>query len=186
MAETITIVGRTIEERTDFLRLAVKDDYLFIGNRWLGLRVLYIPDPTDNDNYQTFVETYGLWFVNDFLVDGNYGYLSSAEYLVPGDDEDPFYDYIPDEVWPLVDAGGAGYYALIDVLDITDPTNISSVELFWWGLGYAETIAKEGDYLFIADGFTGLTILDISNPLSLSVVGQVAADGDNWATTIAI
>ena len=77
--------------------------------------------------------------------------------------------------------GGGG----IEVIDISDPENISSAGTFSpiaFGSAYSLIIA--GDYAFVADGSAGLTVVDISNPTSPTLAGN--CDTPGYAKEIAV
>jgi len=190
MAETLTVIGQAGRLYYDLKRVIAEGDYTYVLNRSYGVRMFYLPDKSVNANYVTG-DQYGLFYGQDIKIVGGYLYTSFAEYL--------YEEFIEDNTYggyfhghPLIKInwdniyipGVNDYYSFLDVADLTDPVDPSCVTLLYWGLGYPETMVLGGDYLYIADGDTGLTIIDVSIPAAPTHVSSVAADA-GWGYTAA-
>jgi len=145
----------------------VAPGYVYLANRWGGLRIIDISNPS----YPTEVGYYGqIEDAQSVYVNDNYAYVSDiyVGLLKVIDISDP---YTPHEVATVsaqpflrdVDGSGDFVYALGDwagvyVFDVSGPTNPMEVGYFNTG-GYARGIYAEGPAIFVADGGCGFYIL---------------------------
>jgi len=86
---------------------------------------------------------------------------------------DGFYVYVAD--------ADNGYLWVIDVSDVVSP---DSVDCLAFSPAFPLDVAVSGDYAYVARGTSGLTVVDISDPTSISIVATYNTPGT--ATGVAI
>ncbi|UCC85582.1 MAG: thermonuclease family protein [Anaerolineales bacterium] len=164
----------------------VAGDYAYIADNSAGLWVVDLSAPTapavvgtyDTPGYARAVETVGI-----------YAYLADDEGLRVVDISDPVAPVevgFHDTTGVALDVVVAGSYAYVAetnchdttcegslrVIDVSDPAAL--VEVGTYGLpGYAtdRSVTMAGDYLYIADGYGGLQVVNISDPTDPTQAG---------------
>ncbi|MFZ6028999.1 MAG: LVIVD repeat-containing protein [Chloroflexota bacterium] len=169
--------------------VAVAGNEVYIADGSSGLRVVNVNDPAnpiETDSLDTAGSAY------DVVVAGGYAYLADgANGLLVIDIAVPsgpvqvgrYFDGVSGEVSQVVVAGGYAYLDGIRVIDVSYPRN--PVEVEERPVSFCEDIFVAGDDIFVADGYNGLQILDIANPLSLRHSGFYATDGYTHSVAVA-
>jgi len=124
-------------------------NYVFVAGWWAGFTVLDISDPTSPSYvtkefswYEGAVAGEEWCFVSDLAIWGNYLYLI---------------DYKPFE-----DDDTKGLY----IFDISDPENPEFVSRYEQQSERSWRIQVKYNYVYLADAFGGIEIIDVSNPLA--------------------
>ncbi|WP_370573446.1 disaggregatase related repeat-containing protein, partial [Methanomethylovorans sp.] len=169
---------------------AVAEDYAYIAGS--GLEIVDIGNPSVPAHMSNYYNGDWAW---DVSVSGDYAHVTSWNGLTIADISDPSspafagkYDVGggADEVdvqgnYAYVASGGSDS-VLVSVVDITDPsvpTLTGSAGLFADnGVG----IDVEGNYACVGVGFPGLSILDISDPVSPEYIGHYGSYGPENCT----
>jgi plastocyanin len=144
--------------------LVLSGKYAYMADSGEGLRVVDISDKTAPKIVATFKSmTEGSWCHYESLaISGNYAYL----------------------------AGEREQQRVMDVVDISDPTGPSLVQP---GSSYEvsnqnnanfESIKVSGNYAYLAQGWNGLTILDVSNPGNITKAGGLQNIG--WSRDLVL
>ncbi|RLB90177.1 MAG: hypothetical protein DRH26_10175, partial [Deltaproteobacteria bacterium] len=144
--------------------LVLSGNYAYIADSGEGLRVVDITDKTAPQVTATFKSmSEGSWCHYESLaVNGNYAYL----------------------------AGEREQQRVMDVVDISDPEAPSLVQT---GSSYEvsnqnndtfQSIKVSGNYAYLAQGWNGLTILDVTNPGSITKVGGLQNIG--WSRDLVL
>ncbi len=131
----------------------INGDYVYVGGWWDGFTIIDISDPTS----PSFVKKVHNWtegaiagdewcFVSDLDVQGNYVYLI---------------DYKPFE-----DDDTKGLY----IFDISDSTNPEFVSRYEQQSQQSWRIKVEGNYVYLADAYGGVEVIDVSDPLAPETV----------------
>ncbi|MCK5079701.1 MAG: hypothetical protein KAR09_07135, partial [Bacteroidales bacterium] len=131
----------------------IHGNYVFIAGWWAGFTVLDISDPTSPSYvtkefswYEGAVAGEEWCFVSDLAIWGNYLYLI---------------DYKPFE-----DDDTKGLY----IFDISDPENPEFVSRYEQQSERSWRIQVKYNYVYLADAFGGIEIIDVSNPLAPETV----------------
>jgi hypothetical protein len=136
--------------------LVVRDNIAFIACWWDGVRILNFEDP---NNLTLIAHTMG-WqsggvpgvdycYAQAVDVDGNYLYIVDYE---PFSNEDTY-----------------GLY----IIDITNPSSPFLVNRFQNMTSYPQDILVEDGVAYIADGYGGVEVVDVTDPLNPVVIGYV-------------
>jgi hypothetical protein len=152
--------------------VAVRGDYAYVGSDY-GLRIVDIADPT-NPAEVGFCETKGP--VEDIALSRGYAFVANLVYLDVIDVSDPAHPQRVARSERFGTAKGvfvAGDYAYlatwgaVRIIDITDPGEAHEVGSFTEELAqFTDVIVSDGyAYVSCAKGFSGLYVLDVSNPL---------------------
>ncbi|TFG11266.1 hypothetical protein EU537_12825, partial [Candidatus Thorarchaeota archaeon] len=157
----------------------VSGDYAFVACL-IGIEVVNISDPSNPswvDTCNTPDNAVGL------DIDGDYVYVADSDSGIQVIDKsnltaltivDAF-----DTPWNAKDVCIDGNYAFvaddtsIQVIDITDPNDIVLAGSYG-PLSECQALDIAGDYLYAAEGSSGLRVLDISNPQNPVSVGSMA------------
>lgn len=173
---------------------AVIGDHAYIAGS--GLEIVDISDPSLPVHVSDYYNGDWVW---DVSVSGNYAYMTSWSSLTIADISDPSspvfagkYDIEgADEVdvqgnYAYV-ASGSSDSVLVNVLDIADssaPKLIGSASLF---ADNGVCIDVEGNYACVGVGFPGLSILEISDPVSPQYVGSYGSYGpENYTQNVVV
>lgn len=155
--------------------LALVGNYLYAHNGQVGLEVIDVSVPSA----PTFVTSLPQSF-NDIAVDGNAVYLSQGGIAVL-DASAPASPQVVDRIYMdyfsyALEVRGENAYALrsgygvVDVVDLAPPNLVvGSVDT----PGTASGVDVAGGYAYVADGASGLQIVDISTPTSPQILGNV-------------
>lgn len=124
-----------------------QNDYLFIGTQ-SGVRIYSVENP------RSPVE------VSEF------SHVTSCDPVVAND------DYAIATLRGGTACGGnLNQFDIIDISDINNPSLVTSEMLVNpYGLGFSST---DENIIFICDGYAGLKIYDISNPMEVSLIGHI-------------
>ena len=118
----------------------ISGKYAYIAAEKDGLEIIDISNPSSPSYVGSFNEYPGASYSSyDVQVSGNYAYLASIE----GED-------------------GGGY---LNVIDISDPSNPKRVGYYYandYFSGFATSVFVSGKHAYLAEGGTGLLILDIN------------------------
>lgn len=136
--------------------LVVKDNLVFIACWWDGVRIFNIADPT-----------------NIIQLSRVMGWQSGG---VPGVewcyaqaiDVEGIYLYIVD-YQPFSNEDTYGLY----IIDITNPSDPFLLNRFQNITSYPQDISVENGYAYIADGYGGVEVVDVYDPMNPSVIGYV-------------
>ncbi|SFP02217.1 immunoglobulin-like domain-containing protein [Hydrogenimonas thermophila] len=66
----------------------------------------------------------------------------------------------------------------LQIIDISDPTNISIINSINTSDASAIALSSDGAKAYVADGTNGLQIIDISDPANLSIIGNIDLPGN--------
>ncbi len=156
----------------------VSGSYAFIADWYYGLRVIDVSNPqTPNEigNYDTKGNA------ADIEVSGSFAYVTDTKYGLriidvsnPGTPQETGYYYPPTLQRGIFIKGNYAYVnsgKTLRILDVSDPT--VPRELGFYTTNYEiHGIFIYNNYAFLANDVNGLLILDISNPVNISVIGQ--------------
>ncbi|NPD89329.1 MAG: hypothetical protein HGN29_11435 [Asgard group archaeon] len=158
--------------------LFIAGDYAYIADEHEDLKIVDISDPTSPNIVATGSFTGSTRY--SVVVDGNYAYVAGWDNrLVIFDVTDPenpvladdWYQYTSD-ARNLVISGDLAFVADfihgLCIYNITDPTNF--VLLAEYPLENIIDVEIAGNFAYIAN-FTGVVVMDISNPLTATEVG---------------
>jgi hypothetical protein len=136
--------------------LVVRDNLAFVACWWDGVRILNFDDP---NNLTLIAHTMGWqsggipgveWcYAQAVDVDGNYLYIVDYK---PFSNEDTY-----------------GLY----IIDITNPSAPTLINRFQNITSYAQDVAVENGIAYIADGYGGVEVVDVYDPMNPSVIGYV-------------
>ena len=168
-------------------------NYAYVADGADGLVVIDITNPA-NPTIEATCDTSGRAL--DIAISGNYTYIAdNSTGLVVINITEPASPTITGSVNISTTAIGvalSGNYAyIVDgsashlvVVDITNKTSPTSVEVYDDTEGYAYDVAVSGNYAYTAFGRSGLAIVNITNPTSTSTAGQYDASG--FASGVAV
>jgi len=182
----------------------IKGNYAYVAS-YESLYIFDISDPTSLSLVGFVDDATRLRSVDYIIVEGNYAYVSAGDgpdYFTIVDVSDPAN---PSVVGSLSGSGSPNYmdspYGLykvgkyvyvcawgefrFNVVDVSDPTSPSLVASLNLGTVYSRRpndVVVRGNYAYVtvSDGASdanGLLIIDISDPLSMSVVGSLIGAG---------
>lgn len=136
--------------------LVVKDDLVFIACWWDGVRIFNISDPTNIIQLSRVMgwQTGGVpgveWcYAQAIDVEGNYLYIVDYQ---PFSNEDTY-----------------GLY----IIDISNPSSPFLVNRFQNITSNPQDVNVENGYAYIADGYGGVEVVDVYDPMNPSVIGYV-------------
>jgi len=168
-------------------------NYAYVADGYNGLVVIDVTNP-ENPTITGTCDTSGKAL--DIAISGNYTYIAdNSTGLVVINITEPASPTITGSVNISTTAIGvalSGNYAyIVDgsashlvVVDITNKTSPTSVEVYDDTEGYAYDVAVSGNYAYTAFGRSGFTIVNITNPTSTSTAGQYDASG--FASGVAV
>ena len=152
--------------------IQVRDDLVFLTDFESGLAVVDVSDPRRPNEIGTSERFSG----RDLVLGGDYAYVAAdsglqvidisqpddprtvAAFSAPGARKIDLKDSM------ILMLGSSGLY-LIDVTVPVDPKSVGFYETF-----FGEDVASFGGYAYLAEGFNGLQVLDLSNPEDITVV----------------
>ncbi len=163
----------------------VVGDYAYLATTGTGLRIIDISDPT-------YLEQTGVCTTlgdereaaRAVVISGNYAYLASYYHgLQIMNIEDPTSpEYISDIGGSAYDLAISGDYAYIanyggalSIIDISNPDRPRSTRGQIYFGGYACDVAVTDTLAYVAS-YAGLSIIDVTNPDSLEVIGHFRRD----------
>ncbi|MBI5183022.1 MAG: fibronectin type III domain-containing protein [Nitrospinae bacterium] len=168
-------------------------DYVYVTAWDSGLHIIDISSPFSGPATISFVYTnydppYGD-LAKYVYVSGDYAYVlgadSDADSLYKVDISNPSMPRKDFHV-AYIDSGTSLYvsasYAYVTnseglhIIDLSGTEIIVSVET----PGYAWDVYVSGNYAYVADGSSGLQVIDISNPYSPEIIGSVDTRGFAW------
>ena len=136
--------------------LVVRDNIAFIACWWDGVRIFNISDPTNIIQISRVMgwQSGGVpgveWcYAQAVDVEGNYLYIVDYK---PFSAEDTY-----------------GLY----IVDITNPSAPFLLNRFQNITSYPQDISVENGYAYIADGYGGIEVVDVIDPMNPSVIGYV-------------
>ena len=136
--------------------LVVRDNLAFIACWWDGVRILNFEDP---NNLTLIAHTMG--WQSGGVPGVDYCYAQAVD--VEGN-----YLYIVDyEPFPAEDTYG------LYIVDITNPSAPFLLNRFQNITSYPQDISVENGYAYIADGYGGVEVVDVIDPMNPSVFGYV-------------
>jgi hypothetical protein len=134
--------------------LVAKDNLVFIACWWDGVRTFNISDPTNIIQLSRVMgwQSGGIpgveWcYAQAIDVEGNYLYVVDYQ---PFSNEDTY-----------------GLY----IIDITNPSSPFLINRFQNITSYAQDISVKDGYAYIADGYGGVEVVDVIDPMNPSVIG---------------
>jgi hypothetical protein len=149
----------------------VEGDYAYVADTGTGLAVIDISDPT-NPGTPEYANTDGSAY--SVYVDGDYAYV--ADYhkglavIDISDPENPSkiaQGSLDENVYSICIDGNyaflGGFYSLyaVEISELISPLTL------WWNQdtsGNSQGVFVSGDYAYVADGASGLAVVDISDP----------------------
>jgi RNA polymerase sigma factor (sigma-70 family) len=136
------------ESRHQATGVAVVGTLAYVADGIAGMQIIDVSDPANPKEAGAY-DARGV--ANGVAVAGNYAYLAASDGLKsrPGD---------PDS--------GTG----LEVIDISDRTNPVRVGVHA-SFGIAQGVAVSGNYAYLADGYAGLQVIDVSPQISYGGVG---------------
>ena len=136
--------------------LVVRDNLAFVACWWDGVRILNFEDP---NNLTLIAHTMG--WQSGGVPGVDYCYAQAVD--VEGN-----YLYIVDyEPFPAEDTYG------LYIVDITDPSAPFLLNRFQNITSYPQDISVENGYAYIADGYGGVEIVDVFDPMNPAVIGYI-------------
>jgi len=144
------------------------------------LNIVDISNPTAPVVVGAYGETGSCWFV-DIRVVGSYAYVADLDKgLVILDVSDPtapaFVSMLSESsIIDRIEVIGTYAYLMghyIDVVDISDPMAPSHAATGELPGGFPMATSVQGDFLYVSDVNNGLEIVDVSNPVAPTVVGN--------------
>ncbi|TFG00194.1 MAG: hypothetical protein EU540_05600 [Promethearchaeota archaeon] len=164
--------GTAVYANTDGISIAVyvEGNYAYVADSGSGLAVIDISDPT-NPGTPVYADTDGSAYA--VYVDGDYAYV--ADYhkgIAVIDISDPTnpskiaQGNLGENVYSICIGGnyaflgGDGLYA-VEISELNSPLDL------WWNqdtTGNSQGVFVSGDYAYVADGASGLAVIDISDP----------------------
>ncbi|MCD6217608.1 hypothetical protein J7L05_07085 [bacterium] len=175
--------------------IAVSDNRVYIsydGQSWYSLATYDISDPYNISRIGTNplplycnLEAYGEYLIA--LSDG----LSIYDFSDPGDPQyvRSFKGFYPQSI----DVKGTYAYCgnenhdIIASFDISNPYSPNIISEVKMGTNYissARDVYIDGDYLYVANGTSGLYLLDISNPGYPGIIGTLDMNGDSLSVEV--
>jgi len=166
-AETPSIARQyhTFTSNSGFTDVAISGNYgYYVGSDLsaVGLEIFDLSNLANPQYVGAFskydlistVSTSGPWVVtlDSIAVEGNYAYVGFH--------------------W-----AGGGFVAVINITDPANPTLTSTVAVSSLASNVNDIVIS-GNYAYVADSYNGLVIINISNPASLSVIGNYNSPGD--------
>jgi hypothetical protein len=180
----LTLIG-SIGTPGDTRDVTVVGNYAYTADRYTGLRVIDISDPT-NPVLAAVHNTAGI--ANGVAIAGDYVYVADdGEGLIVVDITDPTnpalagsYD-TPGYAYDVAIAGNHAYVADYDagglqLIDITDPTNPVLAGSYDTP-GSARALKVAGNYAYVADYDAGLQVIEISDPTNPVSAGAYDTPG---------
>jgi hypothetical protein len=188
----LILVG-SLDTPGDARDVAVEGNYAYVADRYSGLRIMDISDPTNPalaGVYNTSGIAYGV------TIDGDYAYVSDDDEGVKvidiSDPTNPIqvgnYD-TPGYSYEVAIAGNYAYVADHDdgglqVLDISDPTSPTLAGSYDTPSS-ARGVALAGNYAFVADLEAGLLTIDISDLTNPVLAGSYDTPGASHKVALA-
>ncbi|MBC8204469.1 MAG: T9SS type A sorting domain-containing protein, partial [FCB group bacterium] len=195
--------GQVVYENYAIINATVSSDYAYCYAQTLGfnnsnhLLVVDVSDPA----FPVLTDSIMLAdYCQDIAISGGYAYIANSDSgLTIIDVSDPYdISITTGYLLPYGDRAecieaeggyayiGTGYYDRLYIFNVTDPINPSIAGIYDADNNiYGITVS--GNYVYIAHGSYGMTILDVSNPADIYEVGwyntpgtaySIAADGD--------
>jgi hypothetical protein len=136
--------------------LVVRDNLAFVACWWDGVRILSFEDP---NNLHLISHTMG--WQSGGVPGVDYCYAQAV-------DVDGNYLYIVDYA-PFTTEDTYGLY----IIDITNPSAPTLINRFQNITSYPQDISVEAGIAYIADGYGGVEVVDVYDPMNPSVIGYV-------------
>ncbi|TFG17866.1 MAG: hypothetical protein EU531_02070 [Promethearchaeota archaeon] len=164
--------GTAVLKNTSGYSMAVyvEGDYAYVADSGSGLAVIDISDPT-NPGTPVYADTDGSAYA--VYVDGDYAYVAdyhkgiavidisdptNPSKIAQGNLGENVYSICIDGNYAFL--GGDGLYA-VEISELNSPLDL------WWNqdtTGNSQGVFVSGDYAYVADGASGLAVIDISDP----------------------
>lgn len=156
--------------------LFLRDNYLFIANLYAGLSIVDVSDPRDPvlvGRYNDIIEMSQSVHVyeNYAYINDNNNYLKVLDIQDVTRPREVFSLPIDRSSFDIVMHNGYAYLGGGDILDMRDPSHPEPIGNFCTGLAnhpfqlpLATGLYIKDDLLYVAVGFEGLYVIDISNP----------------------
>ncbi|MFH1958338.1 MAG: lamin tail domain-containing protein [bacterium] len=167
----------------------VSGNYAYVADGSSGLRIIDITNlfsPSEIGYYDTPDSARGVY------VSGGYAYVvdySSGLRIIdisnPAAPSEVGYYDTPGHAYGVSVSGNYAYvadYYDVRVIDVSNPA--VPAEAGYYDPGYARGIYISGNYAFVAGSSSGLRILNISNPLSLSETGSYNTSGTAYGVYV--
>lgn len=157
--ETGFLAGTRVDgsQWTGVFGSAVREDYAYIATG--GLSVVRVADPRDPQEVG-HTDPQGTETSLDLAVSGNYAYV-----------------YTVHNSW-------RGSWGEVRVVNVADPTRPTQEGYFRELNGGGHGIAVSGNYLYVADGYGGIWVLNIANPPSPVQVARYDTPGQALSVVV--
>ncbi len=168
-------IATNLDTLDEALDIKIKDNYAYIADNLSGLVIIDISAPTEP------VLTYGLhpfrpgrvYALGNYALCSEGSGLSIVDVSVKTEPEVAFYDKSI-KASAIVVRGDYAYiagkvFSVFDITDIENPVLLDSTDVGYWSIN----IVIDDNYAYLASRYKGLSIVDISDPYSTELVGQV-------------
>jgi len=180
--------------------VTVAGDYVYVADGYSGLRIVDVSTPANprEVGFYDTLDARGVAVVGNYayVADGYYGHGGMLHVVDVSNPTQPTHvNWLSTPGWAL-DVTVAGHYVYVavhestlhidglEVMSISTPANPMSVGGFYDAPGYAQDIAVAEGYACVADGGSGLRVVDISSPANPTEVGFYDTPG--WAEGVAV
>jgi PGF-pre-PGF domain-containing protein len=173
--------------------IAIAENYAYVADGVNGLVVVDIADPS-SPNFKGTYNTAG--DASDVAVSGYYAYVaddtSGLAIINITDPSSPTLADTYDTNNHALGVAVSGSYAYVSdgdggglvIVNISNPTAVSSVAVYSATAGNACDVAVSGNYAYVAYGRSGFTIVNVTNPAAPAFAGKYDMSG--YASGVAI
>jgi hypothetical protein len=194
-SKNLTKVSRTALLNNELLDVYIHNDYAFIPGGLGGLNIVEISDPSNTVVTGTYKSQNCVWGrLYSWSVFEDYAYGAGRdcgiEVIDISDISNPqFANNIGESNTRYEHSEVQGNYLFaarhqkgIEVFSLTDPSNPTSIGVT--NTDNAWAVLPKDDYLYVADGGSGIKVLRISDPTALNMVATLATSGSAKDLTI--
>jgi len=173
--------------------IAIAENYAYVADGVNGLVVVDIADPS-SPNFKGTYNTAG--DASDVAVSGYYAYVaddtSGLAIINITDPSSPTLADTYDTNNHALGVAVSGSYAYVSdgdggglvIVNISNPTAVSSVAVYSATAGNACDVAVSGNYAYVAYGRSGFTIVNVTNPAAPAFAGKYDISG--YASDVAV
>ncbi len=173
-----------LDKFRDIRDLVIKDDYAYLATGYEGLRILDVTNPTSPVEVAGFLKpTEESYFnrVNSVEVMDNYAYITTySDEVVVIDISNPtapirIGSYRLNKLLDVIVSNEHAFVLSVNalsIIDITHPDSLLEVGKYNLPEEFISGIAAANGYVYIPGGRAGLQIVDVSNPVSPTLVSS--------------